>query len=108
MRTWIALTASAGFVVCLALSPALDAGGKKDPPVVAPKKGKSETIKLFNGKDLEGWEGYTDLWSVQDGVIVAKNTKPIKYSTYLLTKRKFSDFRLIFSAKLVESEMHSG
>ncbi len=41
-------------------------------------------------------------------MIVAKNTKPIKYSTYLLTKRKFSDFRLVFAAKLVESEMHSG
>jgi type 1 glutamine amidotransferase len=72
------------------------------------KKGKSETIKLFNGKDLDGWEGYEDLWSVKDGVIVAKNTEPIKYSTYLLTKRNFRDFRLIFSAKLVESEMHSG
>ncbi|MCS6852405.1 MAG: DUF1080 domain-containing protein [Gemmataceae bacterium] len=31
-----------------------------------------------------------------------------EYSTYLLTKRKFSDFRLVFAAKLVESEMHSG
>lgn len=72
------------------------------------KKGKSETIKLFNGKDFDGWEGYEDLWSVKDGVIVAKNTKPVAISTYLVTKRKFSDFRLIFSAKLVESEMHSG
>jgi hypothetical protein len=71
-------------------------------------KGKTETIKLFNGKNLDGWEGYKDLWSVHEGVIVGKNTKPIKYSTYLLTKRKFSDFRLVFSAKLAESEMHSG
>jgi len=93
--------------LCLAQIPTLDAG-KKDPPVVPPKKGKSETIKLFNGKDLEGWEGYKDLWSVEDGVIVARNTKPIYYSTYLVTKKKFSDFRLVFSAKLVKSEMHSG
>jgi len=85
-----------------------ESGEKKKPPEVPPRQGKSETIKLFNGKDLEGWEGYEDLWSVKDGVIVAKNTKPLKYSTYLLTKRKFSDFRLVFSAKLVESEMHSG
>ena len=73
-----------------------------------PRKGKSETIKLFNGKDLDGWEGYTDLWSVKDGVIVGKNEKPLNYSTYLFTKRKFTDFRLVFSAKLVTSEMHSG
>lgn len=85
------------------------AGGKgKQAPEIPPRTGTSETIKLFNGKDLKGWEGYKDLWSVKDGVIVAKNTEPIKYSTYLLTQRKFSDFRLIFSAKLVESEMHSG
>ena len=81
---------------------------KKEAPVVPPKQGKSETIKLFDGKTLNGWEGYKDLWSVQDGEIVGKNTGPVKYSTYLLTDRKFSDFRLTFAAKLVQSEMHSG
>jgi hypothetical protein len=80
----------------------------KDAPVVKPREGKAETIKLFDGKSLDGWEGYPDLWSVKGGVIVAKNTAPLKYSTYLLTKQKFTDFRLTFSAKLVESEMHSG
>ena len=74
----------------------------------AGKDKKSETIKLFNGKDLEGWEGYMDLWSVKDGVIVAKTDKALKYSTYLFTKQKFTDFRLVFSAKLVKAEMHSG
>jgi hypothetical protein len=87
--------------------PELSAGAK-DPPIIPPKQGKSETMKLFNGKNLDGWEGYQDLWSVENGVIVGRNTKPINYSTYLLTKQKFSDFRLIFSAKLAKSEMHSG
>jgi hypothetical protein len=81
---------------------------KKAAPIVPPREGKSETIKLFNGKDLDGWEGHRHLWSVQDGVIVAKNTEPITVSTYLLTKRKFSDFRLTATVKLVASEMHSG
>lgn len=80
----------------------------KAAPVVPPREGKRETIQLFNGKNLEGWEGHEHLWSVQDGVIVAKNSEPIKVSTYLLTKRKFSDFRLLATVKLVESEMHSG
>jgi len=80
----------------------------KPAPVVAPRDGKSETIKLFDGKSLAGWEGYTDLWSVKDGEIVARNDKPLKFSTYLLTKDKYTDFRLTFAAKLVESEMHSG
>lgn len=79
-----------------------------DPPEVPPLKGKSETIQLFNGKDLDGWEGYMDYWSVKDGIIVGKNTAPVTASTYLLTKRKFTDFQLKFASKLVTSEMHSG
>lgn len=81
---------------------------KVEAPVVKPLEGKSETIKLFDGKSLTGWTGYEDLWTVTDGMIVAKNTKPLKYSTYLLTKDKYTDFRLTFACKLVTSEMHSG
>jgi hypothetical protein len=100
MKRWIiaSLLAFGALAITMASTDAVTAGKDK----------KSETIKLFNGKDLEGWEGYSDLWSVKEGVIVARNDKPLKYSTYLFTKRKFSDFRLIFSAKLAESEMHSG
>jgi hypothetical protein len=79
-----------------------------DAPVVPPRKGKSETIKLFNGKDLTGWEGHEKYWSVQDGAIVGKNSEPVPVSTYLLTKRKFSDFRLLANVKHVRSQMHSG
>jgi 3-keto-disaccharide hydrolase len=81
---------------------------KSQAPVVPPRDGKSETLTPFNGKDLDGWDGNRDLWSVVDGVIVAKNTQPVKVSTYLLTKQKFSDFRITATVKLVESEMHSG
>ena len=31
-------------------------------------------------------------------MIVGKNTEPVKFSTYLLTKRKFTDFRLVFAS----------
>lgn len=81
---------------------------KKEAPVVPPRTGKTEVIKLFDGKSLDGWEGYSDLWSVKDGEIIARNTTPLKFSTYLLTKNKYTDFRLTFATKLVESEMHSG
>ena len=81
---------------------------KEKAPEIPPRKGKSEVIRLFNGKDLEGWEGHDKLWSVKDGTIIAKNTDPIKVSTYLLTKKKYTDFRLTATVKLVESEMHSG
>ena len=107
MRRLAALLAV--FVAIPAFAQETPAAKKKAaPPVVAPLKGESKTTPLFDGKTLAGWEGYEDLWSVKDGAIVAKNTAPLKFSTYLLTKGKYTDFRLTFSAKLVESEMHSG
>jgi len=78
-------------------------------PKLPPREGKRERLELFNGKDLSGWIGHKDkYWNVQDGVIVGKNTTEIPVSTYLLTERKFSDFRLTFDFKLAQSEMHSG
>jgi hypothetical protein len=81
---------------------------KKQTPVVPPKTGKSEHIVLFNGKNLDGWVGHEDLWSVDNGEIVGRNSQEVKVSTYLLTKQKFSDFRFVGKVKLVQSEMHSG
>ncbi|MGC1274244.1 MAG: DUF1080 domain-containing protein [Planctomycetaceae bacterium] len=100
MRTLVALLALSAAGLC--------AADDQEAPTVPPRDGKTETIQLFDGKSLDGWEGYADLWSIKDGVIVAKNTDPLKYSTYLLTEDEYTDFRLTFSAKLVESEMHSG
>jgi hypothetical protein len=100
------LSPIAAWILLAAAAPAADK--PKETPVVPPHQGTSETIQLFNGKDLDGWEGYTDYWTVKDGVIVGKNSTPVSASTYLLTKRKFRDFQLVFSSKLVESEMHSG
>jgi len=110
MKRWLfAMVCLAGLAGLTFLTPEASSADKEDKvPVVAPLKGKSETIKLFNGKNLDGWEGFEDLWSVDDGVIVAKNDKPLTFSTYLLTKKNYTDFRLVFSAKLVKSEMHSG
>jgi hypothetical protein len=108
MSSLIRLSLVLSLVLGFTCSASLGEEKDKKPPVVAPREGKSETIEIFNGKDLDGWEGHEDLWSVKDGIIVAKNDKPIKVSTYLLTKRKFSDFRLTTKVKLVKSEMHSG
>jgi hypothetical protein len=82
---------------------------KKADKVYVPRlKGETKNIDLFDGKSLEGWQGYKDLWSVKDGEIVGRNDKPLTFSTYLVTNDKYTDFRLTFSSKLVESEMHSG
>jgi hypothetical protein len=100
-------------VLMLALSAMLSswsvaADDKKESPTVGPRTGKRETVEVFNGKDLTGWMGHEKYWSVKDGVIIGKNTEKVPVSTYLLTKRKFSDFRLVCDFKLAKSEMHSG
>ena len=87
---------------------ATEVGNTAEQEKVPPRKGETKHIDLFDGKTLDGWQGYNDLWSVKDGEIVGSNEKPVTFSTYLLTNDKYSDFRLTFSAKLVKSEMHSG
>ena len=41
---------------------------------------------LFNGKDLEGWDGNPELWSVENGVITGKTTGPdqLTYNQFLI------------------------
>ena len=48
--------------------------------------GDSDWISLFNGKDLNGWDGDPRLWSVKDGVIHGETTpeKPARGNTFLI------------------------
>lgn len=89
--------------------PAGAADWSEEQIVKLPKSEKP--VHLFNGKDLSGWQGQKDKYfTVQDGIIVAKNgaDNAPKASTYLVTEKKYRNFRLIFESKLVTSEMHSG
>lgn len=52
---------------------------------------------LFNGKDLAGWEGNPQLWSVKDGAITGQTTaeRPTKGNTFLIwTGGEVADFEL--------------
>jgi len=84
------------------------AQAKAPAPDVPPRSGPNEKIRLFDGKTLNGWAGHFKHWSVDNGEIVGKNTDPVPVSTYLLTEKNYTDFRLTAKVKLVESEMHSG
>ncbi len=61
--------------------------------------------QLFNGKDLDGWDGNMKLWSVQDGAITGKtgsegDTK-IGHNTFLVWKGgNVSDFELTFKYRI--------
>jgi 3-keto-disaccharide hydrolase len=102
----LGLTLGLGLVLAASAVPAADKD--KDAPAVPPREGKSETIQLFDGKTLDGWEGDKNLWSVENGEIVGKSPGSLAASTYLLTKKPFTDFRLLVTGKLVLSEVHSG
>jgi len=59
---------------------------------------------MFNGKDLAGWEGSPDLWSVQDGAITGQTTKehPARENTFLIWKDgEPGDFEMHCSFRIV-------
>jgi hypothetical protein len=65
--------------------------------------------EIFNGKDLTGWRGNTDLWSAEEGCIIGRTSedRPLKSNTFLIWDGKVSDFELEFDYK-IGSEGNSG
>lgn len=47
---------------------------------------EGKPLSLFNGRDLTGWQGDTQFWSVQDGAITGTTTneKRLSYNTFLV------------------------
>lgn len=69
--------------------------------VVAPPAEPASAKVIFNGKDLTGWDGDPQLWSVKEGVIHGETTEalPAKGNTFLIWKdgtTKDFDLRLSF------------
>ncbi len=68
---------------------------------------KSQSISLFNGKDLSGWEIYgTEKWYVEDGLLICESGPDAEYG-YLGTKKTFKDFELTLEFKQ-EADGNSG
>ena len=87
------LAAAVLALACLLRPAPSPADDKKD-------EASADEIKLFNGKNLDGWKTYLDpnakdvkpedVWSVKDGVIHCKG-KPFGY---LLTEKEYGDYVL--------------
>lgn len=59
---------------------------------------------LFNGKDLTGWDGNPELWSVRDGALTGQTTaeKPTKGNTFIFWRDGLvDDFELRLSYRLI-------
>ena len=70
--------------------------------VLASSTAFAQTQSLFNGKDLDGWRGNSDLWSVVDGTIMGQTEKgQIKKNTFLVHENPHSNFELTLKYKIV-------
>ena len=58
-------------------------------------------LPLFNGRNLDGWEGDPAVWRVENGVIVGStDNHPISQNTFLIYKTLYSDFLLKAEVRL--------
>ena len=69
--------------------------------------GAEKSERIFNGRDLSGWQGNPAYWSMQDRTIVGK-LPGTNVSTYLVTRKRYRNFRLIVTVKQVVKNAHSG
>ncbi len=71
-----------------------------------------EEVKLFNGKDLSGWEHFLvdesvkmeDVWSVEDGILICQG----KPGGYLCTNREYESFKLVVEWRWPGKPSNSG
>lgn len=67
-----------------------------------------DVTPIFNGKDLVGWTGNTDLWSVKDGAIVGHSDKNVPQNEFLWCKVKVQNFYLTVDVKLTPADRNAG
>lgn len=70
-----------------------------------------EAVSLFNGKDLAGWEGDAELWTVEDGAITGRTTaeKPLPFNKFLIwSGGEVENFELRLKFRLESQGNNSG
>jgi len=69
----------------------------------------SQSVNLFNGKDLNGWvsRGGSAKFSVENGMIVGTTVMNTP-NTFLVTEKEYGDFILEVDVKVEDSEGNSG
>jgi putative membrane-bound dehydrogenase-like protein len=78
-------------------------------PAQVPMLATADNAKdFFNGKDLSGWDGDKDVWSVDGGEIVGKTATGLKKNTFLKSQLAVADFKLSLKVKLTPNAANSG
>ncbi|SRR6266542_2448003 len=92
-------------IPCLAVALLLppEAPGAPDHDATPPENKGDGFEQLFNGKDLRGWKGDTNLWSVQSSNLVGRiaPARPLQENTSLIwTNGTVHDFELHVTYKI--------
>lgn len=59
-------------------------------------------IALFNGQNLDGWQGNHDVFRVEDGAIVAGSLeRPLAHNEFLSTEKEYENFELRLKFKVL-------
>lgn len=76
---------------------------------VVPLRADDGFVSLFNGKDLTGWKGDSELWSVEDGCITGKTKGKdhLEYNKFLIWGGVAADFEFRCEFRL-EGNNNSG
>jgi type 1 glutamine amidotransferase len=92
VRTWFAV-----FLLALGL-------GAWGPSFARAADDEAGFKPIFNGKDLDGWDGNPKFWSVQEGAITGRTTaeNPTQGNTFILWRQgELDDFELRLQYKIV-------
>ena len=74
-----------------------------DTAVLNSASGQDDSIAIFDGKSLDGWEGNHELWRVENGVLVGETTTPLEKTTYLIWRQgTVDDFELTLSYRITD------
>lgn len=63
---------------------------------------------FFNGKDLNGWKGEMEFWSVKDGVIVGNSDKNLSNNKFLWSDIEVGDFYLSLDVRMPKDDRNAG
>ncbi|TWT89444.1 PVC-type heme-binding CxxCH protein [Stieleria varia] len=78
-------------------------GQEQSPMLATPENASS----FFNGKDLTGWSGDDELWSVENGELVGR-TDGLKHNEWIVSDLSADNFHLTVEVKLVDNAGNSG
>jgi hypothetical protein len=74
-----------------------------------PKPEADGVVTIFNGRDLAGWSGVADYWSVTDGSMSGHQTEDTSKQTFLVfSPFRVSDFELHLKYRFASPEGNSG